>query len=270
MNARIEMLDEPSSAIVEQPRAGAVAVAPTASDSRALMQMIGTAMSTPGFDMDKLERLLAVKKEWEADEARKAYNVAFAAFKAEAVRIIKNRDVTAGPLAGKKYAELFAVVNAVTPALSKHGLSASWKITKDERDWLEVTCTLKHDAGFSESVSMGGPPDAGGAKNAIQARASTVSYLERYTLKAITGLSEQEDDDDGAGAAKSAENIAVTILEGLLEQLKATITDAQAAALWVTGSNALAATKDTASYAEFRDCVVAHRKRLAAAKGGAQ
>ncbi|WP_439586939.1 hypothetical protein [Hydrogenophaga sp.] len=44
---------------------------------------------------------------------------------------------------------------------------------------------------------MGGPPDAGGAKNAIMARASTVTYLERYTLKAITGLSEQDDDDDG-------------------------------------------------------------------------
>ena len=44
---------------------------------------------------------------------------------------------------------------------------------------------------------MGGPPDVGGAKNPIQARASTVSYLQRYTLKAITGLSEQEDDDDG-------------------------------------------------------------------------
>ena len=48
---------------------------------------------------------------------------------------------------------------------------------------------------------MGGPPDTGGAKNAIQARASTKSYLERYTLKAITGLSEQDDDDDGGGGA---------------------------------------------------------------------
>jgi len=50
---------------------------------------------------------------------------------------------------------------------------------------------------------MGGPPDAGGAKNAIQARASTKTYLERYTLKAICGLSEQDDDDDGAGGSSS-------------------------------------------------------------------
>ncbi len=150
-----------------------------------------------GADLDKLERLMALQERWEATEARKAYDAAFAAFKAEAVRIIKNRSVTAGPLAGKKYAELFSVVNAVTPALSANGLSSSWQITKDDKDWLEVTCTIKHSAGHSESVSMGGPPDVGGAKNPIQARASTVSYLQRYTLKAITGLSEQEDDDDG-------------------------------------------------------------------------
>lgn len=149
------------------------------------------------LDLDRMERLLNMQTQWEQREAAKAFNAAFASFKAEAVHIVKNRQVTDGPLKGKRYAELFAVVNAITPALSKHGLSASWKLTKDDKDWLEVTCTLKHALGHSESVSMGGPPDTGGAKNAIQARASTISYLERYTLKAITGLSEQDDDNDG-------------------------------------------------------------------------
>lgn len=150
-----------------------------------------------GADLDKLERLMALQERWEATESRKAYDRAFSDFKAEAVRILKNRQVNDGPLRGKAYAELFAVVNAVTPALSKHGLSSSWKITRDEPQWIEVTCTIKHVGGHFETVAMGGPPDAGGAKNAIMARASTVTYLERYTLKAITGLSEQDDDDDG-------------------------------------------------------------------------
>lgn len=153
-----------------------------------------------GADLDRLERLMALQERWEAAQAVKAYNDAFTAFKAEAVRIIKNRGVTDGPLKGKRYAELYAVVNAITPALSKHGLSASWKLTKDDKDWIEITCILKHSAGHFETVAMGGPPDAGGAKNAIMARASTVSYLERYTLKAITGLSEQNDDNDGASS----------------------------------------------------------------------
>jgi hypothetical protein len=48
---------------------------------------------------------------------------------------------------------------------------------------------------------MKAPPDDSGKKNPIQQIASTVSYLERYTLFAITGLAPQED-DDGAGANK--------------------------------------------------------------------
>lgn len=153
-----------------------------------------------GADLDRLEKLMALQERWEAKEAKRAFDAAFSAFKAEAVMIIKGRKVTDGPLKGKSYAELHDVVNAVTPALSKHGLSSSWKLTKDDKDWMEVTCYLRHFDGHEESVSMGGPPDAGGAKNAIQARASTKTYLERYTLKAITGLSEQSDDNDGNGA----------------------------------------------------------------------
>lgn len=156
-----------------------------------------------GADIDKLEKLMELQERWEANEARKAYEAAFAAFKAEGVKILKNKTVVAGPLSGKRYAELFSVVNAITPALSANGLSSAWSITKDAPDWVEVTCTLKHIGGHSESVSMGGPPDVGGAKNPIQARASAVSYLQRYTLKAITGLSEQEDDSDGESSGKT-------------------------------------------------------------------
>lgn len=150
-----------------------------------------------GASLESIEKMMDLQERWERGQAEKSYNVAFAAFKSEAVKIIKNKSVNQGPLTGNRYAELHAVVNAVTPALSKHGLSASWKIIKDEKDWIEVACTIKHSNGHSESVTMGGPPDAGGAKNAIQARASTISYLERYTLKAILGLSEQNDDKDG-------------------------------------------------------------------------
>lgn len=165
------------------------------------MAMLARAVQQ-GWEPERLKQLMDLNDRFMADQARQAFNEAFAAFKSEAVTIIKNRTVDAGPLAGKKYAELFSVVNGITPAMSKHGLSASWKLTKDDKDWIEVTCTLKHSKGHSECVSMGGPPDAGGAKSAIQARASTVSYLERYTLKAVCGVAEQGDDTDGGGKGK--------------------------------------------------------------------
>jgi hypothetical protein len=177
-----------------------------AADASTLMKIIEKAAMDPQFDVAKLEHLLAVRERWEASEARKAYAQAFSNFKAEAVVVVKNRQVTDGPLKNKRYAELFSVVNAVTPLLSKYGLSHSWQV-KSEKDLIAVTCTLRHVLGHAESVTIDGPPDAGGAKNAIQARASTITYLERYTLKAVCGIAEHGDDADGdGGGAQMEEN----------------------------------------------------------------
>lgn len=174
-------------------------------EAAGLMAIIARAANDPNMDVAKLQALLAVKKEWEADEARKAFVTAFAAFKSEAVRIVKNKGITDGPLRGKRYADLFAVVDAVTPALSQHGLSASWAITKDEKDWIEVECILVHTQGHIERRSMGGPPDVGGAKNAIQARASAVSYLQRYTFLASVGMTSADSDTDGKAPQEEEE-----------------------------------------------------------------
>ena len=141
---------------------------------------------------------------FEKREAEKAFNAAFAAFRGEDLTVLKDKARGSGPLQGQKYATLHAFVQATKEALSKHGLSVSWKVTRDEPEWIEVTCVLKHKFGHFEAVAMGGPPDNGPARNALQARHSTVSYLERYTLKAICGLAEQDDDDDGAGGASQA------------------------------------------------------------------
>lgn len=184
----LEPIDRPAQSVALQQTGTIAAHSP--------MGMMMAAMSK-GASLEQVEKMMDLQERYEKREAEKAYNAAFAAFKAEAVRIVKGRKVTDGPLRGKEYAELHDVVDAVTPALSRHGLSTAWKLTRDEKDWLEVTCTLKHVGGHSESVSMGGPPDAGGAKNALQARASTKSYLERYTLKAICGVAEGGDDTDG-------------------------------------------------------------------------
>lgn len=183
-----------------QPAAQARPAAPAATP----MALLQIAMDQ-GADLDRLERLMQMQERWQEGQAREAFNRAFAAFKAESIAIVKNISVADGPLKGKKYADLFAVVSAITPAMSKHGLSFNWRLTRDEAAWLEVTCTVRHEAGHSETVSMGGPPDTGGAKNAIQARASAKSYLERYTLLAITGLAAQDQDDDGRGGPKGTQ-----------------------------------------------------------------
>jgi hypothetical protein len=61
--------------------------------------------------------------------------------------------------------------------------------------------------GHSESTSLSASPDTSGSKNAIQAIGSTVSYLQRYTILALTGLATEDMDDDGHAAAEPIEYI---------------------------------------------------------------
>lgn len=240
---------------VIEAREHAVAVDSAAPANSPMSMMI--AALKEGATLEQVEKMMDLQERWAKQEAKKAYDAAFAAFKAEAVTIIKGKHVTDGPLKGKSYAELHDVVNAVTPALSKHGLSSSWKLTRDEPNWMEVTCYLRHVGGHEESVSMGGPPDAGGAKNAIQARASTKTYLERYTLKAITGLSEQDDDNDGN---------AQSTVDDWLAKVEEAATEDELRATSKAGAKYFQVTKDREGYKAFAAAVQA---RGAALKGAA-
>ena len=62
---------------------------------------------------------------------------------------------------------------------------------------------MTHLEGHSEKTFLRGQHDKSGGKNAIQAICSTVTYLERYTLFAITGLAAMDQDDDGRGSSQA-------------------------------------------------------------------
>ena len=220
-----------------------------------------------GDGIEVLTKLMDLKDRHDAKVALSAFNAAFAAFKAEAVKLIRAKLIADGPLKGKKHAELSDAVNAATPALSKHGLSVSWKLTQDTKDWMEVTCTLRHVAGHSESVAMGGAPDTGPGRNAIQARGSTKTYLERYTYTAILGLAAEDADDDGAGGAQ-ADGPESALMKQLIAEAQMTATDAEAAKHWRENSKRLL--DWPYAYEQYKNAVAVHRRRLAAKKAGSQ
>lgn len=148
-----------------------------------------------GMTPESLDKMMDLQERWEANQAKKAYVKAMAEFKKESVTILKDREVR---FKGTQYthATLGSVVSAIVPALSKHGLSHHWNITQE--NGIAVECVITHEAGHSESVKMSAPPDSSGSKNFIQQLGSTKTYLERYTLLAITGMTASDMDDDGA------------------------------------------------------------------------
>ena len=174
-------------------------ISTASSSSQSPAEMIRQAISG-GADLEKLEKLLSLQERWEANEGKKAFHRAMAAFKLDPPNIEKDRKVA---YLNVKYnhASLANVTQKINEALSRHGLSASWIVKQNGA--VSVTCKITHEQGHSEETTLTAPADATGSKNAIQSIGSTITYLERYTLLALTGLATHEMDDDGKTTEKT-------------------------------------------------------------------
>jgi hypothetical protein len=153
-----------------------------------------------GASVETLERLMSLQERFEAGQARKAFDAAISAAKAEIPAIVRN----ATGHNSKRYADFSAIATVVDPILSKHGLSYRFRTTQTDK--VNVTCVLSHKEGHSEETTLSGAPDASGSKNAIQAIGSALTYLQRYSLNAALGLA-STNDDDGRGAGAVAKTI---------------------------------------------------------------
>jgi len=155
-----------------------------------------------GADLDKLQQLMDIKERWEQGEARKAFVAAMAEFKANPPDILKRKHVefqTSKGITAYDHATLADVCEGAIRGLAGVGISHSWSV--DQTKGVTVTCTLTHKMGHRESVSLTSMPDESGGKNSIQALASSITYLQRYTLLSATGLAARDMTDDDARAA---------------------------------------------------------------------
>jgi hypothetical protein len=170
---------------------------PTTASENTRAAMIQMAVAK-GADLDKLEKLMAVQERYEANEAKKAYIEAKAAFKAEAPTVIKDKENTQFK---SKYPSESALLNTYSPILSKFGLEVNFDFPEKE-GVVGVTCILSHRQGHCEKVTLFGPPDTSGSKNSHQQIKSAITYLRKTTLEAVLGVASQDpsSDDDGNGA----------------------------------------------------------------------
>lgn len=162
-------------------------------------------------DIEKLERLMAMQEKWEARKAKEAFNQAFTEFQSIAPDLVKNKQVSFDHREGTgkteyRYQELGDIAKHIRAALAKTGLSYSWE-QKEEGKVITVWCTISHVGGHEKkSEPLTGEYDTSGKKNNIQQKASTITYLRRYTLTGALGLSTMDPDNDGKGGAKGEEN----------------------------------------------------------------
>lgn len=152
------------------------------------------------FDLEKLEKLLQLQREWTREEARKSFFAALSKFQSELPPICRSdavkHNLKEGGKMSRKYASLGTINEAIRPYLYGNGLSFRFS-QRQGPEGITVTCIVSHRDGHSEETTLTAGADTSGNKNAIQSVGSTVTYLERYTLTAALGLTTVEDDDDG-------------------------------------------------------------------------
>jgi hypothetical protein len=197
-------------AVAERVEQSAPLPAVTASAANPVMDMIRQAVAA-GQSLEMIRELKNMAKELAADEARRAFDAALSDAKAEMPVILKNRTVGYDHKDGNgktsyRHEDLGEIARTVDPILSKHGLSYRFRTTSEPNQPIVVTCIVAHRAGHSEENTLSAGRDESGKKNSIQAIASTITYLQRYTLKAALGLAAAADDDGNSSEAGDSIN----------------------------------------------------------------
>lgn len=164
-----------------------------------VFSMIERVATDPQADIEKLERMMAMKERMDAKGAEQDFNAAFA----RAAATFPDIPMNGKGHNNKPYATLRDIIAYTRTPLSEQGLALSFD-TNSQGDTVTVTAVLAHRGGHSRSTSIDLPRDTSGSKNAVQAIGSSQTYGQRYAAQAVLGLSLGEDtEDDGRNSGRA-------------------------------------------------------------------
>ena len=153
-------------------------------------------------DLQQLKELLAIQKDWEANEARKIFTQSFASAQAKIASVIKTK---INPITHSKYADLGDIIVSASRVYTAEGFSVIfYEGDTAVQDSIRVCADILHKAGHKETYHYDVPLDGTGLKgNAnmtkIHGKSSSVSYGRRYLMCMIWNIPTQDDNDGNNG-----------------------------------------------------------------------
>jgi hypothetical protein len=151
-------------------------------------------VSDPGSDPAKLRELLAVRREWNADEAAAAFNAAVVRFQQECP-IIPKLDKAYD----KYYARMDRIWRTIRPLMETCGLAVTWESVRTVDGVCILEGHLRQSRGHAQALHHEVPlPELIKGQNTTQRAGSAETYAKRYATCACLGV-QVGDDDDGAG-----------------------------------------------------------------------
>ena len=127
-------------------------------------------------------------------------NKALANFHKEVKQPMKDAN---NPFFKSKYVPLENVVEAIDDVAPKHGLTYSQYPVTTENGLVGISTVLLHESGeFIEFPPATTKPD----KNTPQGVGSALTYMRRYSLSAVFGITSDQDDDGNEASGNSNRN----------------------------------------------------------------
>lgn len=148
-----------------------------------------------GADVSTLERLMVVRKEILAEQAKTAYFEALAAFQSECPVILKQRPVQIPGGANYRYAPLDQIVQKVRPLMERYGFSHQ-EDSEITEGWVTAIVTITHRAGHSETKRFKVPSDTKAGMSPQQKYGAAMTFATRYAFCAALGIRTADEDTD--------------------------------------------------------------------------
>lgn len=171
-----------------------------ATENAAVLSMIERAARDPSVDLDKMERLMRMRKDMLAEEQERAFNLAMKDAQSEMRTIGVDAHNTQ---TRSKYATYAKLDSVLRPIYTKHGFSLSFdEADSPKPEHIRCLCYVAHDAGHTRTYRKDMPADGKGAKGGdvmtkTHASGAASSYGQRYLLKGIFNVAVGEEDSDG-------------------------------------------------------------------------
>jgi hypothetical protein len=183
---------------------------PSNSSSTAITNVLSAierAATNPDVDIAKMQQLLDIQERVMAKQAEMSFNAAMGRLQQHLptikhdAKLVHRNKATGKDEVISTYARYETIDRQIRKLYTKEGFSLSFSSRRNQDGSTTYLAKLSHADGHSQMAEMVLPADAGGAKNAIQAIASTVSYAKRYLVAMHFNLVTEGEDDDGKEAA---------------------------------------------------------------------
>lgn len=213
-------IDEKGRAVAPEPRRTR-----RGNETSQMLAIIERAATDPAVDMDKLERLIRMRKEIVEDQAEKAFIGAMNAAQAEMKTIAADAE---NKQTSSKYATYAKLDRVLRPIYTKHGFSLSFdEADSTKPDHVRIICLVSHEDGHTRTYRKDMPTDGKGARggavmSTTHATGAASSYGARYLLKGIFNIAVGEEDRDGNPAP---EGPAGFLSPDQIEELRTLIND---------------------------------------------